>query len=996
MPRQSLLAVVLAVGLMPGIAFSQEKTILTGVVRSDAQAPVSGAIVRIPALNLERVTNVDGRYHFEIPAERVAGQPVTVHVTSIGYADAQETIQLRPGTITLNFVIVQRAVVLDEVLVTGTAGRQDRRAQGAVVATVQAAEITKVAPITSVANLLQARTPGVMLRSGSGSTGTSQTIRIRGIASMTGSSDPLVFIDGVRMDTGNRLNLVGGQTASALNDIKVEEIESIEIVKGPAAATLYGSDAAAGVINIITKKGRAGSGFVQTIVAEYGEADPNFTPYDNWAVCTAAAKANPTAFPACVDVPEGTILRDNPLLREKPFRDGRYRNLSYQLNGGGQNYGVYFHLGADDDDGTLPNNEYGHVSSRANFDFMPRENLRIEVGFGLSRTRTQLPHNDNNIYGYLGGGFLGDPRTVGSPKDGWYASNRQALAISSIQTVDKTMRIQPRFAVNYSPFQWFSNRVMVGADLARSEAYQLWAKNDQGWWDVAGMNTGQIMESRNVDDRYTMEYRGNVSQSITEALHVDLSFGAQAIARRTDGMSVTGRGLVNNDVRSVNAAAELLSGGQSSGEDREIGVMTQVTFGWNDRIFLKAGVRRDQADAFGIESKPFTSPSASLAYVISDEPFFQSMTGFLPEGALSTLRLRAAYGVAGRQPSGGARSTYSPSTNQISETQIAVGVRPGATGNPELRAEKSKEIELGFDAGLLNDRLGIEFTYFRKDLVDQILTQPVPPSLGASGPSVNIGSMRNWGIELAANARLITRENVTLDVRGFLNTLNNKILDLGGVPESATLKVGYPLTGYWDYEILEIDVENKRVTVSDSLQLIGNSTNYPGWEAGWNATLRLFQNLTFYTQFDARGDVVVFDGTNEFRDRQFGQGEAAVRGAAAFGTDANGDPTEAAWREYLSRFGPFYTLDGRQLNRNNVDGGYAQDGGFVRLREISLSYDLPSWLVQDYFRARGATIGVSMRNLHTWTDFTGLDPETGQFLTVPQPRRWTVRFNFTF
>src|SRR5690606_19369506 len=234
-----------------------------------------------------------------------------------------------------------------------------------------------------------------------------------------------------------------------------------------------------------------------------------------------------------------------------------------------------------------------------------------------------------------------------------------------------------------------------------------------------------------------------------------------AIARRTDGMSVTGRGLVNNDVRSVNAAAELLSGGQSSGEDREIGVMTQVTFGWNDRIFLKAGVRRDQADAFGIESKPFISPSASLAYVISDEPFFQSMTGFLPERALSTLRLRAAYGVAGRQPSGGARSTYSPSTNQISETQIAVGVRPGATGNPELRAEKSKEIELGFDAGLLNDRLGIEFTYFRKDLVDQILTRPVPPSLGASGPSVNIGSMRNWGIELAANARLITRENVT-------------------------------------------------------------------------------------------------------------------------------------------------------------------------------------------------------------------------------------------
>src|SRR5690606_40335658 len=216
----------------------------------------------------------------------------------------------------------------------------------------------------------------------------------------------------------------------------------------------------------------------------------------------------------------------------------------------------------------------------------------------------------------------------------------------------------------------------------------------------------------------------------------------------------------NNDVRSVNAAAELLSVGQSSGEVREIGVMTQVTFGWNDRIFLKAGVRRDQADAFGIESKPFISPSASRAYVSSDEPFFQSSTGFLPEGALSTLRLRAAYGVAGRQPSGGARSTYSPSTNQISETQIAVGVRPGVTGNPELRAEKSREFEVGFDAGLLNDRVGVVFTYFRKDMTDQIMSRPVPPSLGASGAQLNLGHMRNSGIELEANARLLTRENL--------------------------------------------------------------------------------------------------------------------------------------------------------------------------------------------------------------------------------------------
>ncbi|HEX6134120.1 MAG TPA: TonB-dependent receptor plug domain-containing protein, partial [Longimicrobiales bacterium] len=260
MPRKTLLACVLAVLLMPATVFGQN-TVLTGVVRTETQAPVGGAVVRIPSLERETVTNDYGQYRFVIAAEDVPSQPVTLEVSSIGYSSATVTVTLRPGTIRQNITITEQAIALDEVVVTGTVGRQERRAQAAVVSTIDATRIAQVAPITSVANLLQARTPGVMLRNESGSTGTSQQIRIRGIASMDGSSTPLIFIDGVRMDGGDRLGGVGNQASSALNDIKIEDIESMEIVKGPAAATLYGADAAAGVINIITKKGRVGSGF---------------------------------------------------------------------------------------------------------------------------------------------------------------------------------------------------------------------------------------------------------------------------------------------------------------------------------------------------------------------------------------------------------------------------------------------------------------------------------------------------------------------------------------------------------------------------------------------------------------------------------------------------------------------------------------------------------------------------------------------------------------
>jgi hypothetical protein len=620
----------------------------------------------------------------------------------------------------------------------------------------------------------------------------------------------------------------------------------------------------------------------------------------------------------------------------------------------------------------------------------------MELGFGLVRVNTTLPNNDNNIYGYLGGGFLGDPRTVGAPKDGWYAPNRQALAIGSIENVDKSTRFQPRGSLTFTPFDWFSNKLTVGADMIRTEAYSFWAKNDDGWWDNAPVNTGEIGETRFLQDRYTFEYLGNVTRGLTDALRADISFGGQAIMFREDETDVEGQGLITNDVRDVNAAASLTGGGQESDRERDIGLFGQALLSFNERVYLKGGIRRDQSSSFGAESKPFYSPSVGISYVISDEPFFQNVVGFLPDGAFTQLRLRAAYGITGRQPNSGARSTYSPATNQISPTDVAVGVRPDDTGNPELRAEKGQELELGFDASFLNDRAGIELTYFHKKGIDQILRLPVPASSGAEGPLVNIGSLLNKGFEIAANARVITRENLAWELHGSVATLHNELLDLGGVPESATRKEGYPLGGEWDYIIRNVDLVNNVVTVSDSLEFVGNGPNYPGWDAVLSSTLTLFQNVTLYAQLDGRGDRMVFDGTNQFRDRQFGQGESAVRGAAAYGTDADGNPTEAARIEYMKRFGPFVTEDGRALNRNSVDGAYLQDGKFFRLREASINYRLPTSFVQRYMRARGATIGFTMRNLKTWTDFTGLDPETGQFLTVPLDRRYTFRFNFNF
>ena len=995
---------LLALGLMmaPAIASAQD-IVLTGSVKSNAQAPIPNALISIPQLSLQQVANASGEYRFVIPAAR-AGTSVTLEARSIGHQNTSIPVQLRAGTMTQNIVMAVKAVQLDEVVVSGTAGRQERRAQAAAVSSIDAKTVIEAAPITSVASLLQARTPGLVIRNNSGTTGTYSEMRIRGISSISLSNDPLVYIDGIRVSSDRQQTYgVGNQGGSRLNDIKMEDIEKIDVVKGPAAATLYGSDAVAGVINIITKRGRAGSGFVQTLAGEMGSVKPDFHAPSNYGLCDAAAIANTTAFPACTGKTPGTVLSDNPLEREGSFGNGEYRNLNYTLQGGGDKYGTFFSIGSNGEDGIVPNNFYGQKNARFSFDYAVRDNLHMDMGMTVIKVKTQLPRNDNDIYGYLGGGLLGDPRTIGARKDGWY-SLRHTQAIASYENVDETTRFQPRAAVRFSPYAWMDHKFTVGGDMGRGESMQFYAKNDSTWWDNAPTNTGEVGNARRVDDRFTLDYLGTVRHNLSQDLRLDWSVGSQAIARRTDLTNVTGQGLVNNDVRSVNSAATLLNGGQTSSQNRDIGVFTQGELSFRERLYIQLGIRRDQSSSFGAESKPFNSPKIGASYVISDEDYFRRLTSFLPDFAITQLRLRGAYGVSGRQPTSGARSTYSASTNLLPTGTLVVGVRPGTIGNAALRPEKGQELEFGADMGFLRDRLSLEATYFHKKGVDQILALPTPGSSGATtGPSVNIGSLLNTGWELSSEGRLLTRDNIAFSIRGTLATLHNELLSLGGVPETSTRKIGFPLNASWDYTIDSVRITGNdptqwRAFISDSLQFKGNGSNYPGWDAALSGTMTVFKDLSFYAQLDGRGDRMIFDGTNEFRDRQFGQGESAVRGAAAFGTNADGTPTEKAKEEYVRRFGTFvFSSDPtKSINRSSVSGAYLQSGKFWKLREASVTYNLPKDFVRRYTKARGVMVGLTARNINTWTDFTGLDPETDQFLTAPPDKRYTTRFSITF
>ena len=312
---------------------------LRGTVTGSAQQPVAGAQVVVTGTLLGARTNVAGVY-------TMTGVPVGTHtlrVQMIGYGVVSKQVSVTAGqTAVTDFQISEAALTLNEVVVTGTGGEQTRRSQPAQVAVLNTEEMIRAIPKAAMADVLQSKLPGVDVTQGSGATGAAPRIRIRGASSISLSNDPLVFIDGVRVDSrisnssngggGGSATSSGGQGVSRLNDLNPEDIESIEVVKGPAAATLYGADASAGVIQIITKRGQSGS-FRQSILSEAGTIDAHWTPPDNWGLCTQAL-ITAGATPVCVGKAANTLVSDNPMLREHVLGTGVNKQVNWNGSGG--------------------------------------------------------------------------------------------------------------------------------------------------------------------------------------------------------------------------------------------------------------------------------------------------------------------------------------------------------------------------------------------------------------------------------------------------------------------------------------------------------------------------------------------------------------------------------------------------------------------------------------------------------------------------------------
>jgi TonB-linked SusC/RagA family outer membrane protein len=928
-----------------------DSTTITGRITSDAGSPIASALVTLPGLHRSTVTGENGIYRFAIPTATLATRAETLRVARLGYKPIDRGFAIGSSDVHVDVSMTTQVVALDQVLVTGTAGNQERGAQAAVIGTIDAVDIMSKAPVQGVNELLYARMAGVSMTTASGTSGANTRIDIRGQASVSLSNYPLVFVDGVRILAGPRIVATapggttfgaGGQQFSALNDLNPNDIESIEIVKGPAAATLYGADASTGVIQILTRRGRAGTRrFSQHISTEYDNIDPAFTPYDNYAKCTATLVATTSQNPLCRGKAEGTIVSDNVLVRNRAFTDGGMGSVNYSAQGGGETYGYFGSFSASNERGTSRQSFLNHRTGRMNVNLVASPRLTIDGSVGFVRSDDRLPQGDQSAYGYLLGGDLGSPLTVtaaganGALAGGWFNNNLNVHAISAITTEDNTLRATPSVQMRYAPATWFTNRVTIGADVARTRLSQMFPRNDSSWYTSIA-NTGSVSVTDANTTIYTVDYLGNVNHRFGRGdVSTDLSFGSQWINTLNTAVSASGQGLLTNSNNLVSAATTTAAT-ESYGQTKSLGFLTQGQLGIKDRLYLQLGARLDRNSAFGSKVGSFFLPKAGASWVVSQEPFWQSLSSYIP-----TLRLRAAYGTTGRSPSALASLQIYSRANYLTDLgAVLPGVAPGSPGNPDIKPERGTELEAGVDAGFFHDRAGIEITYFNKTSKDLLLTRPIAPSSGfATSPLVNVGEVQNRGLEVSLRATPIDTRNVNLDAALNVNTLHNEIVSMGNITpfvsgNNQCFKPKVEIAAWCVPRVLSVDTISHRSIVSDTAQVAGGQL--PKFAASVASTLTLFRNLKLYAQVDGKFDYFVYNLTRDLRDRTVQPSNSA---------DVNLPADQGGYSAYerQRRLGPFYTqTSGTPMGVALVRGPYIVSGDFVRLRELALTFAKPS------------------------------------------------------
>jgi TonB-linked SusC/RagA family outer membrane protein len=1013
--------------LAAGAAAAQQATVTGRVTDGLSGQPVAAAQVVVVGTNLGTQTNSDGRYTIR----NVVPGMVTVRVLSIGYAeDSREVTVAAGGTATEDFEIRAVPISLAPIVTTAT-GEQRRVEVGNAIAQINASEVVQTRAVSGVGDLLTARAPGVMVWGGV-QTGAGTRIRIRGQSSLSLSNNPIYVIDGIRVEgtTGSSSVSVGGTTPSRLDDLNPEEIESIEVVRGPSAATLYGTDAANGVIVITTKRGIAGRPQWTYYTEQTAITDQNDYPtaYRAWRTGTTGgtnSTASNTVQCFLSQVAAGVCAQDSVTSfnlhdddETTPYGVGYRQQHGMQVRGGSEAIRFFLHGEWEDEDGVtkVPEfeerymaarglslrsdeqspNRLTRVTGRANLNIALRDNLDIAINGGYTTQDLRLPRSDDSGTAGIAANTFGGPgykynlNAAGDTLYGWREfTPRNIYQTTTNQAIE---RLISSVSSNWRPLEWLAVRGNFGLDyISRQDTQLCRFANCALTTDRLGFK----IDNRSNFYVYTLDAGATATRQLNEAVESQTTAGVQYYRNLFTRNGAIGRELPPG-ATTVSSGA-VTEADETTSESRTLGAFIEQRIALRDRLFLTGALRSDRNSAFGADFKTVFYPKFSASWVLSDEPFLS-----WPDW-MNQLRIRTAYGASGVQPgTTDAVQFYAP-TATLGESGELSGLVFSTLGNAALKPERSSEFELGVDATLWDSRFSAEITYYNKRSRDALISRILPPSLGTGATSrfENLGEVRNWGWEGLIYAQVLQHPSFGLDVSLNGSVNSNELVSLGGVPAitTATLqqREGYPLNGWWSRRLLGYDDKNGNgiieynadaalsdIVVSDTAEYFGYSA--PRYEFAATSGIDLVQRrVRLAAMFDYRGGHLVYNNTER------------IRCASRFNCAGLLDPT-------ASQFEQARTTMVREHPSRSVSG-FFEDGDFIRFRELALTVNPSGEFVQRFLRGRSITATLAARNLGIlWTKYGGVDPESfgttanapSSFQAFGPPTYYTLRLTLGF
>ena len=922
---------------------------ITGTV-TDAEYgyPLPGVSVVIKGTTVGTSTDIFGAYELT-----VANMPATLVFSFVGFRSVEIDVAMGP---VINASLEEDVIGLEDVVVTGIATSVKRSAVAHAVGTISADDLV-AAPAQTLERALSGKVAGLYISQNTGAPGGGINVNLRGTSTITGDTQPLYVVDGVIIDNSaiqSGIDLVTaatgagsanpqGQPTNRIADINPNDIETIDVLKGASAAAIYGSKATNGVVIITTKRGKPGKTRIN-ISQQLGVSQIlKRIGYRRFTSITAEE-----ALTGGADLLErnGNIDYEDLLYGES----GLITETSASISGGTEETRFYISGLALNEDGIIKNTGYQNYSGKMNVEHRFNDRLLINANTTFVRTESDRGITGNENQGSTTLGFAQaftypfvDLRPVGGVYPDGPAGSNPLHTIDVLKNNETVHRVIGAGRINLNVLSrsdmLLDLNFQGGADFYSAEHSVVSPPELQfeRAKDAAFRGISIAGETTSLSSNYAL---GAIHRwQATPSVSVNSSLGLQFERRDINSVTVVARGLVETQENIDQAAS--LQGYQNRLVQRERGFFAQEEVDLDGKIFLTAGLRADASSRIGDTDKYYVYPKLSASVRLSEYSFWEPV-----ESIASAFKVRLAFGRTGNLPLFAAKFTSLLPENIAGSGGVSA---PARLGNAEIAPEITQEVEMGIDMGFLQERASLELTYYSQDISDLILENNLPPSSGYSTQFINAGDMQTEGFEASLDITPLLTRNARWNARLNFGKVTSTITRLDVDP----FEIGGFALGLGQYEIKEGSSPTTIVGLdADGVKKAYGDEN-PDFTLAWNNNVRLGDfTIGFLWDWKQGGDVI-----------NLGRFLADIGNTSPDLDDPAGE---------------------ERLARESVADRYVEDGTYLKLREVSLLYDVPPTMLEEWFSSHVSTmsIGLSGRNVLVFTPYSGFDPEVSQFGNV--------------